>query len=125
MPSASRVWAGLQGEVDLTAPGDDGQVPARPLHVRRTQGDGVLPIGDLLLVGVQQLVFQEHYRVVVPDSGLQQALGVGSGAGGHHLQSREVAEEILQALGMLACVRRPAPMGARRTMGTLHCPPVM
>ena len=95
---------GLQGEVDLTAPGDDGQVPARPLHVRRTQGDGVLPIGDLLLVGVQQLVFQEHYRVVVPDSGLQQALGVGSGAGGHHLQSREVAEEILQALGMLACV---------------------
>jgi hypothetical protein len=40
---------------------------------------------------VQQLVLQEHHRVLVPDGGLDQALGVGGRIRRHHLEARHTA----------------------------------
>ena len=57
----------FHGEVHLAAPGDDGDVLALPLDSGLSQRNGVFLLGDLLLLGVQQLVLQEDNGIVVPD----------------------------------------------------------
>lgn len=69
---------------------------------------------------VEQLVLEEDDGVIVADGGLQQPLRVLRRAGRHDLQAGEVAEEVLKGLGVLTALRRPAPIGARRTIGTWH-----
>ena len=72
------------------------------LDLGLAQGDEILLLGDLLLLGVQQLILQADHRVVVTDGALDKALGILGAAGGDHFQAGEVAEQRLQGLGVMA-----------------------
>ena len=113
-------FGGLQSEVDLPGPSEDGHILAWPLHIGLAQGNDVLAVWNLFLPGVQQLMLQEHHRVVVPDGSLQQALGVRRRGGADHLQSRNVGEQGLQTLGVLAGVPPSRAHGRPEHNGDFH-----
>ena len=80
---------------------DHGHVVARPLDVALAERDDVVLVGDQATERVQQLVLEEHDGVVVADRRLHQALRVIRGRGHHDLESRDVREPDLEALGVL------------------------
>src|SRR5436305_6513451 len=87
-----------QGDHGGAGVGDDGDVGAGFGDGGGADLDGVVAVGDLALGVVQGEVFQQQHRVVVADRCGEQALGVGRGRGGEHLQAGYVGVEDLQVL---------------------------
>ena len=126
MPSFSSILRGLERDVDdarlrrrsVTS------LPSRAMLAEPHRHEEVGVVGDLALHAVERLALHEEDRVVVADGGLQQALGVGRHRRREHLEAR--ACERRSAPSRASAARRPAradPLGARKTMGTLNCPP--
>ena len=88
-----------------------GDVGAGPLDHGLADGDGIGRLRHGHRLGqVKQLVLEENHRVVVPDGGGQQPLGLVGRGGGHHHQARNVGEPRLQALAVLRGQPDAAPL---------------
>ncbi|OPZ70925.1 MAG: hypothetical protein BWY82_01899 [Verrucomicrobia bacterium ADurb.Bin474] len=66
-----------------------------------TDGNKVFLFGYIPLVVVEDGIFHEAHRIVVPDRGFEEPFGVVGGSRAHHLQSGCVRNEILR--GMRVC----------------------
>ena len=89
----------LETVVQGQAVADHGDVAAGPLYVGLTDGQGVLAFRHFAAhQAVGLFVLQEHDRVVVADSALEQALGVVGRARRYHLEARRVEKVSLYVL---------------------------
>jgi len=91
----------LEREQHLARPGDDRHVGALALDVGLAERDEVFAGGHRSLGAVQQLVLDEHDRVVVADRRRKEPLRVRRRGRHHDLQPGHVGEPRLERLGVL------------------------
>ena len=106
------VGHGLQGRVLRGAVGEDAGIRTVPAQGGLAQPGRGRFVPLVLQAAVEAFVLQEQHGVGVVDGSPQQGVGVGHGAGRHHLQTG-AAEEM--PLGVLAVEGTAALTAARRT----------
>ena len=87
--------------VPVGAPDDEGHVLALAHHSGLAERNGEILLRHVAGDAVQPAMLKEDNRVVVLDTGGQQALGIMSGGRHHDLEAGDVREQRFEALRML------------------------
>ena len=105
-PLACEFFRCLQGVMQRQPIRDHRRIASLTFDLRRTDRHHVVVVGHLAAHrAVRPLVLQHHHRVVIPDGGLQQPLGVVRRGRHHDFQPGRVREVRLHALGVV----QPSP----------------
>jgi len=99
---AGELLGGLQTLHRHRAPGDDGQVAPLAQHKTTVQRQRPAVVFDLLArEAIQPYRFEENHRIGSADRGQQQPIGARRGGGTQYPQPRMMAQQRLQALGVM------------------------
>ena len=114
---------GFERDPDADRVADDGHVLARADDPRLADRKHVIvELGHVEMLAVEQLVLEEHDRVVGPDRGLEQALGVGRAVRADHHQPRHVRVPAAVILAVLGGDPRRGAVGPAEHDRAAHLP---
>ena len=100
---------------------DNGDVTARTLNIRLADGQHKISVERNVLFHAPEIVILEHqHGVVVADCRLEQTFGIGGRRGNDDLETRNVHEHWVRAIGMLRRVRLAVPHGGAEGDGHLE-----
>src|SRR5690606_2841957 len=78
----------------------DGEISAFALYFGGAERNEILLLRNFALVAVENGIFEEEDRIVVPDGGLEQTLDVIRGGGHDDLHAGVIGEDIFRSVGV-------------------------